>query len=251
MGEVVGSLWAACGQVVARSWARPGAHDMMQPCELVTLKEAAALTGRSESSIRDWVRAGHLDKHPPEEGDRYKRVRVDKAALLSRAKELDSERPSEPQAESPPNPGEASEGQGEAPEVQARADELEAEVQRLQARVNELEGQVAALEVLRVKLAAREEVETLLRAAKEQAEQALELERSRSIEVGKAHEGKLSALEQAIQAHMGATDAERRRADEAMERVRALSDELEVSRAELEAVRLASGRSWWQKLLTG
>jgi hypothetical protein len=210
---------------------------MPQDLDLLTLKEAARLTARSESSIRDWVRAGHLEKHPPKEGDRYKRVRVARAAVLARAEKLDADRLPSPSID---KPEEVEEEPTEKPNP----------------------GDVGALEselvVFRARLESQLEVGALLRAAKEALDlerkrfaETIERERAIFAEVEKAHETKASGLEQAIQAHMGATEAERRRADEAVARAADLSDKLEATRAELEAVRLASGRSWWQKLLPG
>jgi hypothetical protein len=60
------------------------------------------------------------------------------------------------------------------------------------------------------------------------------------------------------ESHAAALAAERRRADDARDHARELSEALEVERArvaglsaELDALRAETGRPWWRRLLTG
>lgn len=69
--------------------------------ELVPVRDAAELVGRSLSTVRSWVRSGRLEGHREEEGNAKSRLLVHRAALLVVAAELDPKAGREPEPEAP------------------------------------------------------------------------------------------------------------------------------------------------------
>jgi len=192
------------------------------PVDLMPVRDAAELAGRSSSTVRDWIRAGHLSKHREEPGNELSRVLVSRAELVARLEELDGPRPAPPTT---------NESRGEAPATAPDAG-LVAELASARAMVASLE------ERLRLVAELREFERASLRTARDAFEKSRE------------------ALEGAAAAHLGAADAERRRADAAEAALRdartdleAVRGELAGARAELEALRVRSGMPWWRRLI--
>ena len=205
-----------------------------RPVDLMPVRDAAELAGRSSSTVRDWIRAGHLTKHREEPGNELSRVLVSRAELVARLKDVDGPRPA------PPTAGVAS--RGEAPAT-APAAVLAAELASARAMVAGLE------ERLRLVGELRESERAGLEAVAESERVALASARD-------AFEKAREALESAAAAHLGAADAERRRADAAEAALRdartdleAVRGELAGARAELEALRVRSGMPWWRRLI--
>lgn len=211
---------------------------MSYPHDLLTLSDAAALVGRSTSTIRDWIRAGHLDRYPPRPGDRYQRVMVSRGALLARVAELEAATPLTP----PPVPADATHG---PPRLTGEEPSHRAELEALRVTVAELHGQLSEA------TARREAAEAMSRRDRELVDR-VEGDRARDRETWART---LAESDRAHAAHAEAIDAERRRASDALDLARSTRAELEAvraelagARAELEAVR---GRPWWRALLPG
>jgi chromosome segregation ATPase len=243
---------------------------MTKNLELVTLKEAAALSGRSESAIRDWLRSGKLDRHPPEEGDRYKRVRVDKAAVMARAEALNAKRQSASQSAEAP-------ASADAPNLTAELEALKAELARKEAETAATKAKLSAQAKQHKALKAEAKaLQSDLEAAKNNASshaeqvqglqaeladlpgqlaakaaQAAEAQPGPSAKESKAKDDRIAALEGDLKSANGATEAERQKAKAALEQVRKLSAELDGVRADLEAAKAAGGRSLLRRLFGG
>jgi multidrug efflux pump subunit AcrA (membrane-fusion protein) len=206
---------------------------MSSPDDLMSVREAADLAGKSLSTVRDWIRAGHLVKHREDPEDDKSKVLVSRAELVARIEEVGGPRP-EP---TPPGPG------GSHPSTAPDAG-LVAELASTRAVVAGLEERLRLVSELRESERAR-------------LEAVAESDRATLVSAREAFEKAREALESAAAAHLGAADAERRRADAAEEALRQTRDDLEVSRgelvamrAELEALRVRNGLSWWRRMLT-
>lgn len=187
------------------------------PVDLMPVRDAAELAGRSPSTVRDWIRAGHLTKHREEPRNELSRVLVSRAELVARLGDVDGPRPAPPTAA--------------------------AELASARAMVAGLE------ERLRLVGELRESERARLEAVAESERVALASARD-------AFEKAREALESAAAAHLGVADAERRRADAAEAALRdartdleAVRGELAGARAELEALRVRSGLPWWRRLI--
>ena len=231
---------AACEAGAGRVWAppprlgpRPMPSTSSSPVDLMPVRDAAELAGRSSSTVRDWIRAGHLSKHREEPGNELSRVLVSRAELVARLEELDGPRPAPPTT---------NESRGEAPATAPDAG-LVAELASARAMVASLEERLRLVGELRESERAR-------------LEAVAESERVALASAREAFEKAREALEGAAAAHLGAADAERRRADAAEAALRdartdleAVRGELAGARAELEALRVRSGMPWWRRLI--
>ena len=182
------------------------------PVNLLPVRDAAVLVDRSPSTIRAWLRAGHLSKVREDPEDPGSRVLVSRTELLAHAAQNASPTPPRPSTATPTAP---------TPHTAADPSAL-AELRA------ELRGTVALLEATRAHLAAVEEqkisAEELSRELVAAAEAVADVERTRATEAR----------------------ADLAEAREEAERWRA---ELGAVRAELEAVRAREGLSWWRRLL--
>jgi hypothetical protein len=229
---------------------------MSSPDDLMSVREAADLAGKSLSTVRDWIRAGHLVKHREDPEDDKSKVLVSRAELVARIEEVGGP---------PTGPG------GSHPSTAPDAD-LVAELASTRAVITDLEAgrdqlvlKLADMRVSDASTQARADgleerlrlVNELREAERVRLEAAVEVEREGVASLREAFEKGRVALEAAAEAHLGAADAERRRADAAEEALRQTRDDLEVSRgelvamrAELEALRVRNGLSWWRRMLT-
>ncbi len=213
---------------------------------LIPIRDAAELAGRSPSTVRDWIRAGHLSKHREDPADERSRVLVSRAELVARLEDVDGPRPA-PATEQPAEALDLEDvtprGPGGSPPSTVPDAGLVAELATARATVVGLEERLRLVNELR-------------EAERVRLEAAVEVEREGMASLREAFEKGRVALEAAAEAHLGAADAERRRADAAEAALRdartdleAVRGELAGARAELEALRVRAGLPWWRRLI--
>jgi len=190
---------------------------MNRSSDLIGVREAARIAGKSKSTVRDWIRAGHLTKHREEPGNDLSRVIVSRAELLTRLEDVyvDSPRPAPPTA---------------ADAV------LAVELASVRAMVASLEEQLRLVGELR----------DFERA---QFKASVEFERKTSALERESFKEARAAIEGTAATHMRAADAERRRADAERRRADAAEAALRDARDDLEAVRggLVASSSWGRR----
>lgn len=116
---------------------------MERPNDLVALKEAAVVVGRSVSTLRAWIRGGELAGYREQPEDPNSRVLVSRQALLVLAAQSKPIHPGGPRPESDAVPAEA----GAAPPSERRSDERRIEERLLLAALTaERDGLRAVIE---------------------------------------------------------------------------------------------------------
>lgn len=178
-------------------------NDMNRGSDLIGVREAARIAGKSKSTVRDWIRAGHLTKHREDPANDLSRVLVSRAELLARLEDVDGPRPAPPTA---------------ADAV------LAAELASARAMVASLEERLRLVGELR-------DFERAQFKASVESER-VSLARSRE-SFGMAR----AALECAASSQSTATEAERRRADAERRRADAAEALLRDARQEIKAMR--------------